>query len=103
MGHIRSSEAHLFWPAGAAATASVRGVDWKKRRYIMTIPAIVFLILAGSWIQRASDGGSGWALWIGLIGSLVAGVAAVLAINQYANREVAEVRKGKAPTEAGKS
>ena len=69
----------------------------------MTIPAIIFLILAGSWIQRASDGGSGWVLWIGLIGSLVAGVAAVLAINQYANHEVAEARKGQTTSEAGQS
>jgi uncharacterized membrane protein len=68
----------------------------------MSFVAFVFLVMAGVQIQNVSDGGASVFAWISLIAALIAGVAGLFAVNQYAEREVAEVRKaaGTGPSSA---
>lgn len=75
-------------------------MTWKTRRYLMSFVAFVFLIMTGLQIQNVSDGDSTVLTWISLIAAFIAGVAGLLAVNQYAEKEVAEVRKsaGTGPT-----
>jgi len=48
------------------------------------------MFIAGQNAQSiANDSESGVMVWVVLIASLVAGIAGILAVNQYANREVA--------------
>lgn len=67
-------------------------MTWKTRRYLATFAAAVFLILSGTYIGRLSSGDSGAMLWFITITALIAGVANLAAMNQYANREVDETR-----------
>lgn len=82
---------------------TVTGMTWKTRRYLMSFTAFVFLIMTGSQIQNVSDGESNALTWISLIAAFIAGVAGLLAVNQYADKEVAEAQKasGAGPTAAG--
>lgn len=70
------------------------GMTWKTRRYLMSFVAFVFLIMTGLQIQNVSDGESTALTWISLVASFIAGVAGLLAVNQYAEREVLEVKQG---------
>jgi hypothetical protein len=62
----------------------------KTRRYLMSLASVIFMFIAGQNAQSiANDSESGVMAWVALIASLVAGIAGILAVNQYANREVA--------------
>jgi hypothetical protein len=62
----------------------------KTRRYLMSLASVIFMFIAGQNAQSiADDSESGVMVWVVLIASLVAGIAGILAVNQYANREVA--------------
>lgn len=54
----------------------------------MSVTSVIFMFIAGQNAQTVADGGGGLA-WFVLIAALVAGIAGILAVNQYANREVA--------------
>lgn len=62
----------------------------KTRRYLMSVASVIFMFIAGQNAQSiANDSESGVMVWVVLVASLVAGIAGILAVNQYANREVA--------------
>lgn len=61
----------------------------KTRRYLMSVASVIFMFIAGQNAQSiANDSEAGAIAWVVLIASLVAGIAGILAVNQYANREV---------------
>lgn len=62
----------------------------KKRRYLMSFTSVVFMFIAGTNAQTIIDGSSSGVLtWVVVVAALVAGIAGILSVNQYANREVA--------------
>lgn len=73
-------------------------MTWKTRRYLMSFAAFVFLIMTGLQIQNVSDGSATVLTWISLIAAFIAGTAGLLAVNQYADREVAAAQKSPGPT-----